>query len=206
MIRKLTLAALSVAALSACTTTSSNTVAVGASDTQISAFKCPTGIRVENEDRSTVEYKGATSDPTVCAVRTGRASTPMLYGIQTVNVKSLREVRSGLADLFPLSVGKKSYFMTFDETYPGRYWTERYEMLRQEPISVGADSFDAFVLQWINISGGGSEHIYTYWIDTKTGVVLKKEGQWRSGVPLKEASVTAEKVISATGSRVTATN
>jgi hypothetical protein len=60
--------------------------------------------------------------------------------------------------------------------------------------------------QWINISGGGSEHIYTYWIDTKTGVVLKKEGQWRSGVPLKEASVTAEKVISATGSRVTATN
>jgi hypothetical protein len=172
--------------LSACATIGSNTSA--------SNFKCPADIVVENEDGSTMEYRGAMQEPSVCAVRTGRLSTPMLYGIQSVNVKSLREVRAGLADLFPLAVGKRSSFVTFDETYPGRTWHEKYEVLRHEAITVASDTFDTYVLQWTNISGGGSEHVYTYWIDTQTGIVLKKQGEWRSGVPLKEAGFVAEKL------------
>ncbi len=40
-----------------------------------------------------------------------------------------QDFRSGMAPLFPLSVGKNVSFMAYDNAAMGRYWTESHKVI-----------------------------------------------------------------------------
>jgi hypothetical protein len=167
-------------------------------------FACPAdGVRVTYSSGQVTVWRGADpADPGVCLVDVIPAQGAPRQDrrvLATWNLPQtgIEETRRGFAQLFPLAVGKSASFQRFGLTAQSTPVTyqEDWRVLRREPLTVGDQTRDTWVVERRSEFVGGSfSGELTYWVDAATLVSLKMErgmvrGTWTGQTPYMATAI-----------------
>jgi hypothetical protein len=128
-------------------------------------FHCPKpGTVIKFSDGSAATFDSGLGFSCIYAARTGARLIPAtIFGPYSDNAAG--ELRK----LWPMSVGRQVKFT-------GREREETFSVVRQEPVTVPAGSFDAFVIEWeaSDIGGNhGNREKVAYWFAPELGYFVR---------------------------------
>jgi hypothetical protein len=130
-----------------------------------------------------------------CWFRTGSGTEESRYAaLLGGNSTWLDKGGTKLADLWPLQVGKRTWFIVEGVSSGGfpTSWYETYTVRKRERVTVPAGTFDAYVIEWDEQGreGNGFQATSRYWYAPNVGYFVKFEAARMAGSDLKDWEAT----------------
>lgn len=150
------------------------TASIPPSSTEEIAFRCPReGTLIQYDNGWSLSFKGASGFR--CAYSDAAYKPHEKFAGFGDDAKLLD---AGLDKLWPLKVGKTQRFVISGS---GAYLSETFSVLRRETMTVGAGTFDTFVVEWeelgrtINGYGDGTRFApkRLFWFEPTLGLIVK---------------------------------
>ncbi len=160
------------------------------------AFRCPVqDASVTYDDGRSLTFQGATpDDPQICLARSGSGELRLAFGmVEEGGGSEGRGHRQGLREFFPARArSTASYTATVVSAGSGvQYPFEtRWRTLGFDAIRVPAGRFDAVGLERVATGTGnnaGQMVTFRYWIDTASGIVVKREVEVNRGSTIQRS-------------------
>ena len=174
--------------LAGCTPQGGSNPATGAASVAqpIPGFSCPPpGTAVTYDSGRQTTFQGADpADPALCISTTATGTQQrQLFGFFADGTPSYATIRSGMARLYPLAIGRSADFVTVHTVGAGRgagldtqQYREVFTIRGEERIAVGDQQVDTWVMSRRQEGMGGNSFrgTDTFWIDKATGVYLRR--------------------------------
>ncbi|MBW8270403.1 hypothetical protein [Caldovatus aquaticus] len=156
------------------------------------AFACPRpGSVVTYDDGRTLAFTGAAPDnPAVCLARAdGGEEVRLVHAVIPDSPLEGRGHAEGMAPLWPAQAGNAAQYRSVVRSAGSgiRYdFDARWRVVGFESVAVPAGRFDAVVLErrWSQRSGGELDAVIRYWLDTDSGIPLKRSVETIRGTTL----------------------